>query len=89
MVEQAKGLRNKISKFEKEDPERGRLIWEFSTIKEMLSNPVYIGAIISQKTEYRFKTGWIRDKTQEEWIIVEDMHEPIIEIEVYEIVQKK
>lgn len=84
-----KGLRNKKSKFEIADPERGRFMWDFTTIKEILSNPVYIGAIASQKTDYRFKTGWIKDKKPEEWIVVEDMHEPIIDRETYEIVQSK
>lgn len=84
-----KGLRNKMSKFEIADPERGRFMWDFTTIKEILSNPVYIGAIASQKTDYRFKTGWIKDKKAEEWIVVEDMHEPVIDRETFELVQGK
>ncbi len=34
-------------------------------------NPVYTGAIASQKTEDRFKIGMIRDKKPEDWIVVE------------------
>ena len=84
-----KGLRNKFTKFERDDPERGHLIWDFTTIKEILQNPVYIGAIASQKQVYKFKTGWIKDKKPHEWMIVEDMHEPLVCREVFELVQEK
>jgi len=84
-----KGLRDKTTKFERENPETGRFIWDFSMLKEMLSNPVYIGVIASQKQVYKFKTGWIRDKKPDEWIIVEDMHEPIVGREIFDLVQEK
>jgi len=84
-----KGLRNKFTKFERDDPEHGHLIWDFTTIKEILQNPVYIGAIASQKQVYKFKTGWIKDKKPHEWLIVENMHEPLVSREVFELVQEK
>ena len=84
-----KGLRNKITKFERENPVTGHLIWDFTTIKEMLQNPVYIGAIASQKQVYKFKTGWIKDKKPHEWLIVEDMHQPLVSRETFELVQEK
>ena len=84
-----KGLRNKTTKFERENPENGHFIWDFTTIKEILENPVYIGAIASQKTVYKFKTGWIRDKKSDEWLVVEDMHEPLVSRETFDIVREK
>jgi len=84
-----KGLRNIYTKFERENPETGHFIWDFTTIKEILQNPVYIGAIASQKQVYKFKTGWIKDKKPNEWLIVEDMHEPLVSREVFELVQEK
>ena len=84
-----KGLRNVTSKFEKLDPENGRFIWDFTSIQGILENPVYIGAIASQKSEYRFKVGWIGYKSPEDWIVVEDRHEPIIDRETFELVQEK
>ena len=84
-----KGLRNKTTKFERENPERGHFIWDFTTIKEILANPVYVGAIASQKTVYRFKTGWIKDKKPHDWLVVEDMHEPLVSLETFELVQEK
>ena len=84
-----RGLRNKFTKFELENPEYGRFVWDFCTIKKILMNPVYIGAISSQKREYKFKVGWIKDKEPHEWMIVEDMHEPLISREDFELVQEK
>ena len=84
-----KGLRDHITKFERENPEHGRFVWDFTTIKEILSNPVYIGAIASQKVNYRFKIGWMGDKRREDWIIVEGMHEAIIDRDTFDIVQEK
>jgi len=84
-----KGIRNKMTKFERENPETGRFIWDFSMLKEMLFNPVYIGSIASQKQVYKFKTGWMRDKKPDEWIVVEDVHEPLISREIFDLVQEK
>ena len=74
-----RGHRNIRTKWEKKDPENGKYIWDFSVIKEILMNPVYTGAVASQKTEYRFKIGTIRDKKPEDWIVVEGTHEPLVD----------
>ncbi len=84
-----RGIRNHFTKWELADPERDRFIWDFSVIKDMLMNPVYMGAIASQKRNYRFKLGTIGDKKPDEWIIVEGMHEPIISPQEFESVQRK
>ena len=57
-----RGLRNTRTKWEKKDPENGRYMWDFSVIKDLLMNPVYTGAIASQKKDYRFKIGKIGDR---------------------------
>ena len=84
-----KGYRDYTTKYERENPDTGQFVWDFTTIKEILYNPVYIGAIASQKQVYKFKTGWVRDKAPDEWIIVQDMHEPLIEREIFDLVQEK
>ena len=84
-----KGLRNHYSKYEKEDPERGKYIWDFTSIKGILTNPVYTGAIASQKTFYRFKIGWMGDKKPEDWIVVDNVHEPLVDRDTFALVQKK
>lgn len=84
-----RGIRNTRTKWEKKDPENGSYIWDFSVIKSLLMNPVYFGAIASQKTNYRFKIGTISDKRPEEWIVVEGQHEPIIDKVTFDTVQRK
>lgn len=46
-MEQEERFAHHVSKWEKEYGENGRYMWDFTTIKEMLSNPVYIGTIAS------------------------------------------
>ena len=52
-------------------------------------NPVYTGAIASQKKDYRFKIGTIGEKKPEDWIVVEGQHEPLIDRMSFDIVQNK
>lgn len=52
-------------------------------------NPVYAGTIASQKKEYRFKIGTIGDKKPEDWIVVEERYEAIIDRASFDIVQEK
>ena len=72
-----RGFRNVRTKWEKKDPENGRYMWDFSVIKDILMNPVYTGAIASQKKDYRFKIGTIGEKKPQDWIVVEERHEPV------------
>ena len=78
-----------LTRWEALDPDNGKYIWDFSFIKDLLMNPVYYGAIASQKRNYRFKIGTLNEKKPDEWIIVEGCHEPIISKETYDIVQEK
>lgn len=84
-----RGLRNIMTKWELTDPENGRFVWDFSVVKDMLRNPVYIGAISSQKTNYRFKLGTMSDKKPEEWIVVEGKHEPLVDRAIFNMAQEK
>ena len=84
-----RGLRNTFTKWEKQDPINGKYVWDFSVIKDILTNPVYTGAIASQKKEYRFKIGTIGEKRPEDWIVVEGQHQPIVDRSSFEIVQEK
>ena len=84
-----RGFRNVRTKWEKKDPENGRYMWDFSVIKDILMNPVYTGAIASQKKDYRFKIGTIGEKKPQDWIVVEQRHEPLIDSKSFAIVQDK
>ena len=83
-----RGIRNTFTRWELVDPEKGRFIWDFSVIKDILRNPVYKGAIASQRCNYRFKVGTLGEKKPDEWIVVEGMHEPIISPEDFETVRQ-
>ena len=84
-----RGIRNVRTKWEKQNPEDGKYIWDFSVIKDILMNPVYTGAMASQKKEYRFKIGTIGEKKPEDWIVVEGTHEPLVDQKSFAIVQDK
>lgn len=84
-----RGFRNTMTKWEKSDPENGRFVWDFSIIKDMLMNPVYMGAMASQKRYYKFKAGVLGEKKPDEWIIIENCHEPIVDKNTFMIVQSK
>jgi len=65
-VEQEERLAQPCDKMGKGYGEKGINMWDFSTIKQIIANPVYIGTIASQKANYRFKVGWLGDKKLEE-----------------------
>lgn len=58
--------------------------WSVSTIKKILSNETYTGAVVQGKSERKsFKDKNLRYKPREEWIVVENCHEAIIDKETY------
>lgn len=84
-----RGQRNVITKWEKQDPENGRFVWDEGGVKDLLQNPIYYGAIASQKRYHLFKHGDIGDKKPDEWIVVEGCHEPLISKEDFLVIQEK
>jgi DNA invertase Pin-like site-specific DNA recombinase len=63
--------------------------WFTYTIVNILENQAYIGNLVSQKTtsaSYKNRKSYIRP--EDEWIITENHHEPIIEKEVFDLAQK-
>ncbi|MBR4694030.1 MAG: recombinase family protein [Bacilli bacterium] len=68
-------------------------VWTPSTIKGMLSNPIYLGKIRwnSNRTQKRLINGQIvkvRKRNKEDVILVEGLHEGIIDPNTFDIVQK-
>ena len=69
---------------------RGPYMWNSSTITHILSLQEYCGDILNFKTyskSYKNKKRLANDR--ENWIIFQDVHEPIIERAVFEQVQQK
>ena len=70
-------------------PEDELKFWHFSTIKRMLENPVYVGSVIRHKSEQSFFAGKKASSVpKQEQIVIENNHEPIIDRQVFEDVQK-
>ena len=85
-----RGLRKMpLTRWEVADPVNGKYMWDFSVIKDLLINPVYYGAMASQKKNYRFKIGTLSEKKPDEWVLVEGTHDPIIDKATFDIVQEK
>jgi len=65
------------------------LYWQGTTIKKILSNPHYVGDLVqNRETSTNITNKKRKINTQNEWIIVPNIHEPIISREVFEQVQK-
>ena len=64
-------------------------LWSFTSMRKLLSDPVYIGWIQNGKYESKFAEGGEKYNKipKAEWKTYKGMHDPIIEYEVFEQVQ--
>lgn len=63
--------------------------WCPSTVRNILKNDIYIGNITQGKRRVKsYKVHKVEQVPEDEWITVENMHEPIIEKELFEKAQK-
>jgi DNA invertase Pin-like site-specific DNA recombinase len=66
----------------------GTQYWTYATIHRMLNNEIYIGNMVQHKnnrSNFRNKASLTVGK--DEWIIVENTHEPIIDMETWKLTQ--
>ena len=64
--------------------------WSQDSISKMLKNEVYIGNLVQGKKTYiSYKNHTVHKKPKEEWTKVCNTHEPIIDIDTWNIVQAK
>jgi DNA invertase Pin-like site-specific DNA recombinase len=64
-------------------------LWKYYAIGDMLVNELYIGNMVQGKYgSVSYKTGENKPRPKEQWIRVENTHEPIINIELWERVQE-
>ena len=62
--------------------------WSSPTVRRILTNEVYLGHLVQGRTErVNIKVKKRVEKPEEEWIRVEDAHEPIISADDFAIVQ--
>lgn len=78
-------------RFEKGISQNDRMkdvIWKIYAIKEMLRDEVYLGSMVRGKTRSALYKGEKRHHVpREEWIVVKNMHEPIVTQELFDEVQ--
>lgn len=56
----------------------------------ILKNRIYLGETVQGRYEYtRSGSIPVRRKPQEEWYITPGTHEPLVDVETWELVQKK
>ena len=66
-----------------------KTFWENKTIKNILKNKVYIGTTVQNKrSRISYKNRKIRTNPKEEWVTVENTHEPIIDKKIFDTIQK-
>ena len=64
--------------------------WSVTSVHRMLKNKAYLGCMI-YNTHYKpsFKSRKTIANPESEWVIMPDMHEPIIDKELFDLVQKR
>ena len=73
----------------RKNPRASNRLWNDSSIKVIIRNEAYIGNIVQGKSgSESYKTHKQVRKPEDEWIRVENKHEPLIERELWERVQE-
>ncbi len=63
--------------------------WSYQTIHAILKNPVYAGTLVQNKyNKISYKDKEKIQMPREEWIVVENTHEPIIDKHTFDLVQE-
>jgi hypothetical protein len=66
------------------------MTWSSATVMQLLKNPVYIGKMVQGKRMVTsFKTKKREFRPADSWIIVENMHEPLVDEELWETAQSR
>ena len=64
-------------------------LWPDSSVRRILQNQMYVGDMVQgRNTTYSYKIKQCRAIPKDEWIVVEDTHEAIIDRETFEKAQK-
>lgn len=62
-------------------------MWSDVTVGEIIENEIYIGNMVNHRKEKPFKSKKFRDVPKENWIVVENTHEPIIDKKTFDEAQ--
>ncbi len=67
----------------------GKSLWSAMTVRRILTNTLYIGELTQGKRgtpNYKIKT--MKERKQDDWVVVEHNHEPIVDELMFSIVQQ-
>lgn len=74
----------KYKKLGKEIGRKSVHLWTTHTIRCILQNPIYIGTLVQlRNTTVSYKNHRHIDRDEEDWAVVENNHEPIISMDVW------
>lgn len=63
--------------------------WHAKTVLRILENPIYMGTLVQGKVgKVNYKVNIRKKKPKEEWVVVKNSHEAIIEQNMFETIQK-
>ena len=63
-------------------------VWNDNIINRILTNPTYIGNLTQNRAKtINYKVGKKINLSEQDWIVIEDTHEPIISVEDFNTVQ--
>ena len=63
--------------------------WHITSVQKILQNPVYCGDLVQGRRGNRTMHGKQIQKPESEWIIVENTHEPLVDRDQWDAVQKQ
>lgn len=80
----------KIPTYMKKESGNGKYLWLRTQIGKILKNEVYIGSVVGRKYQkVSHKIAKVRMTKKEEHIVIENMHEPIIDLDLWNKAQEK
>lgn len=80
----------KIPIYMKKESVNGKYLWLRTQIGKILKNEVYIGSVVGRKYQkISHKISKVRMTKEEEHIVIENMHEPIINLNLWNKAQEK
>lgn len=80
----------KIPVYMKRESANGKYLWQRTQIGKILKNEVYIGSVVGRKYQkVSHKISKVRMTKENEHIVIENMHEPIIELNLWNKTQER
>jgi DNA invertase Pin-like site-specific DNA recombinase len=72
-----------------ENPRDDRNLWYEFSVSSIARNPIYTGTFIAQRrTTPSYKNKKFYERPEDEWVVIENHHPPIVDHETFELVQK-